>query len=336
MKSGVYIGKQTYVNPPDYLGPVVYDGLDAYVNEAVPFNLLYIDEIIVSMICIDGTDGKGNAFQLHAVCSDGQNHNAQVTWGTSAPGVAAVSSSGIVSGVSAGTAVISCSHNGSTFYSNVTIFATLPDTAGLELLPGGKYAEAYFNNTAPAINGLGELVGARHIARYNMGSNGFRFALFNDSKSIYHDVSASAFYRYNRTNAAGVYTDQGWFRNVYGGQVLTEVAFQGPLSSTLTIDGTPYSGNNGGSYTGPTDPALILYSFAAGLGTKSMGLSFALASASLADLRDRTQCPLFYVPQNFVKYENDGVRNNYTKILNFGTAGDSFSLASDNTPAGWF
>ena len=82
------------------------------------FSLVMLDVSEVSMLCVDGSDGKNNSFYLEAIFSDGYNHQTSATWTSSDPTIATVDSYGYVRGVSNGGEIlgkdvpISCSRGG--------------------------------------------------------------------------------------------------------------------------------------------------------------------------------------------------------------------------------
>jgi hypothetical protein len=55
-----------------------------------------------------------------------------------------------------------------------------------------------------------------------------------------------------------------------------------------------------------------------------------------AQLGLRANCDLFYIPQDYIRYTNITGRTNFTKIGNRGTLGNTYDLAANNVPSGWF
>ncbi len=339
MNSTIYSGLNSYVNPPVYNGPLVYNGVDDYESGGANFVLLRLAQSVVSMICIDGTDGKSNAYQLTPVFDDGLNHAAACTWSSSNPAAAVVSGSGIVSGVlgGSGQVTISCTYEGVTAAALVTIYPTFPDAAVLYAAPGGNYTgTTNFTFVGSDLSALGPLIGSRFRGKINTAASNTLYALYNDSESVYLDTYGGNIDRYNQTNSGGVATAAGYAVNaISGSPVDADLIVYGPLSSVVRVNGANYSGAYQVTYTGPTNDGFIYLAFMGGTGEKNINLSFGTEDKNPANLADRTQCPLFYVPQNFVKYTDAGALVNYTEILNFGTAA-GFNLSSNNTPAGWY
>lgn len=334
-----YNGSTAYAESDAYIGPDAYIGSDAY-NQAELFSLLRLDESIVSMICHDGTDGKAGQFQLHAVFDDGGNHSASCVWTSSNPANAIVSGTGLVSSVlgGSGNAVISCSYNGTTVAALVTVYPTMPDANVLYTLPGGKHSgSTSFAYIGSQINTLGPMQGSRYRGKISTGVNNTLYAVYNNTESTFMDTYAGNLDKYNVTNLGGTATTIGYGRTapISGVNVDLDLASQGPLSTTYYVNNLPYTAFYQVTYTSATD-AYIALPFVGGTGEKIINFSLADSSKSLLDLANYVQCPIYYVPQNFVKYTDEGARVNYTEILNFGTAGNSFNLSSNNVPAGWF
>ncbi len=121
-------------------------GNDSYKAGGTSAQLLYIDEHTVSMLCVDGTDGKAGIYRLNPVFDDGIDHAEDCTWESSNHARASVSN-GVVSAISAGDVVISCSLNGVTKTASITVFETIPDSNDLMLLPGGCGFESATDNS---------------------------------------------------------------------------------------------------------------------------------------------------------------------------------------------
>jgi hypothetical protein len=70
-----------------------------------------------------GTVNQSSTLQMIPIFSDGNVYNC--TWSSSNPSVATVSSSGLLSAISVGTNVISCTYAGTTYQSGITVVTLL-------------------------------------------------------------------------------------------------------------------------------------------------------------------------------------------------------------------
>lgn len=70
--------------------------------------------------------------------------------------------------------------------------------------------------------------------------------------------------------------------------------------------------------------------------TKILQWAWSSSSISHADLANRMKCDGYFVPQNYIRYTDQGSYVNRTIIPNIGTLGASYNLEANNVPALWY
>ncbi len=343
MDSTANNGLSAYINPPAYNGPGVYNGVDSYIQEA-SFVLLRLAQAVVSMVCYDGTDGKGNAYQLTAVFDDGGDHSAACTWSTSNPALGVVSASGIFSAVlgGSGTVEISCSLGGVTKTVLITVYPTLPALVDLYSLPGGKGANLNEASWAPidvfqtkvppnfAFNAV------RAASKSFVGTS----FIINETSA---NVSSSAPLEYQ--NAGGL--NSSCIRTQISSTQYTDY-FIGPTITPNTKNDFDL-GKSGAQFfvngvsvspVSTTTGAAAAYEgcaiFFSNLLEKIVLFSGAELGISIAELLDYSKADCLWSPQNFVKFTDYDTFFNYVEILNMGTKGQDYNQYCNNTSIGWF
>ena len=292
------------------------------------------------MLCIDGSDGKGNAFQLHPIFDDAQSHLCQ--WSSSDATKATVSSTGVVTGVSAGNVMISCTHLGVNKSCKFTIYRTLPDEMTLAQLPGGNAYVNFFaltderpsarfafvkkNPTIPYPFGMWISV-AGSWTIYSAGNfENSPMRLRYVTTTEYQDYATTAPPQQHRVNAYEI------------------IGVENPLmNAQFTVDGIPvelgksYYTTASGSYHAPD---LMPYILDDGNYPAIKPISVSSDHSRLAqfvDLRDRTKVSQMAVYQNYIRYaDHDGIVNR-TVLPNMGYGGSQYNLESNGTvPNEWF
>lgn len=311
---------------------------------------LCIDEAEVSMLCVDGSDGKGGVFQLHLGTGGGISYNHAASWSSSDPSVATVSSSGLVTAVSNGGAplgkdvTITASYGGAAYSCLVTVYETMPSAdvegEGLWRCKGGAgyglgsayAATVVFAGQVPP----GGFPSSRLISSYVVPPDGaYAQHLKNGVSSSYINPSygaSDAYYSPLLVVMAGTteYQYKTAYPQVLGSAYSTDISYD---SSTVRVNGAP------------VDKTLVQ--------TKTRSVGFfdqdwhqATRKVVLSAYASVAEVPSFasaivLVPQNYIRYSNrttpnGTVRASYTVIPNIGTLGSDYALTANNVPAVWF
>lgn len=334
-----------------------------------------LDEVEVSMLCVDGSDGKGGVFQLHPVFTmDGAVVDIStvgvryMTWLSSDPSVATVSSTGLVTAVSNGGAAlgkdvtITASYGRLSYSCLFTVYQTMPSAAvegaGLWLCKGGKGTSttgATDQSTLAAFTVPAALpstvTGARVIHSFNttsyfvlcgwwqrVGVLGtylpVPFQTSTKRAAVRHAVSNPKVWgtTYNDYFIGGVFSG--------GFQDLSSVAGSAMLNgSTYPL---PAGASSTNTSTGPTPTTSYTEFRTLAQHTKSVLFSISTrSSVTHAGLLDRALSDALYVHQNYVRYTDrttlEGtIRANYTLIPNIGSAGKTYDLSANKVPSSWY
>ena len=318
----------------------IYDIQKSIINSnsfsyLVPIaTLLRLKEAEVSMLCIDGTDGKGNAFQLHPIFSSYATKT--ITWTSSDELKATVSSTGVVTGVGVGDVTITCNYDGVSKSCLFTVFSTLPNENDSYGLKGGVTPVSggnIFFNTSSRLYDLSVLAniyshqdiinstsaggyvyndGASTSSQFLISSGKLRVYLYtlsmpNRNYTVYDSVNAVS----NGLKQSLKYMNSAFYIN--GVMSSMTVATNNSDTQLRSLFGIYFINNVDGKRV----------RICAASGTKD--------PQSLV-----TSIELSYIPQNYVRYsDHDGITNP-TKILNIGTLGNKFDLSADNVPSLWF
>lgn len=310
------------------------------------YSLLLLDVAEVSMLCVDGSDGKNNLFYLEAIFSDGNNHQSAVTWTSSDLTVAIVDSEGYVRGVSNGGATlgkdvtISCQHGGITKSCLFTVYETMPSAgvegAGLWLCKGGSgpalgttYANcAIFQGPVPP----NAFKSARLISSYRVNSDGvYSQHIKNGATSAYlSPVFGSAEHGYSPLLSLM----QGTLEKQY---ILSHPQLIGALAHTDIAYDSVSAFINGVQVSTVLNQSAIQ-----SVGFLEQHWHQASRKTVFSAYHTEAGIPLFrtsaisYVPQNYIRYTDQGSYVNRTIIPNIGTLGESYNLEANNVPALWY
>jgi len=309
--------------------------------------LLRLDEAEVSMLCIDGSDGKNNAFQLHPNFDDAKTHPCQ--WSSSDATKATVSSTGVVTGVAAGSVTITCTHLKVTKTCTFTIYTTLPDLNSLYTLKGGcggnsqgswTLINAFTSTLDKSVSW--NMVSCRLHAKIFAGADHSSVGYISvfDGKGIALNAYESGnggyscikFYPYTR-GASGTYMHYriGNFATV--GTKLTLDFSSG--SDGLTYSGLPAITRSVASSVSDNRDSNFVPEIGiqfSNLLEKITLMSFSSQLITHDQLGSPSHCDFFYVPQNYVRYTD-----NQTMIPNIGNVGSLGDLKSQGAvPNKWF
>lgn len=312
--------------------------------------LLRIAEAEVSMLTIDGSDGKGNEFILNAVSDDGQPMRG-IRWISQDTSIATVTSNGdgltaTVRGVGIGAAslgadvLIYASHNGVVKECLFTIYNTLPSAdvegAGLWAIKGGQGdgIEVYFRTYNVPTESL-TYVYMDYSAMYTLPryyNSAFRpisSTAYNYPVIIYDNAL-----RYSRriatvNGASYSFTD---YKTAYTITPSIKSRHKILLNSGLFVNDVQQSLSFFSASDQQTTPnnAVIIFD-----GSQKKIIN-AIASNNSINMSDLTSPLMSYICQNYVKFTDYDSYVNRTKILNMGTLGHSYDMEANNVPETWF
>lgn len=305
--------------------------------------LAYLDQAEVSMLCIDGSDGKGNAFQLDAISGNAYPLFG-LEWSSSDPAIATVDTQGIVRGVSPGDATISCALGGTVCTCLFTVYETMPSVSERYSLKGGSGGNSSSASDTALVTFKTSQICGRALDYFRCCESGF-----------VHETRGAAGAPTTLTGAVGWYAASsmslrtGGHRTVGNGASASATAYSwGPLRADLSFvtcdfgkssegyryNGATYTASAGQSYTGWTNlhPHLAVKSYS----KKHVLFSSASTPRTESDLGNPALCDMMYVPQNYIRHTNRSTWSNYTTIPNIGTLGNVFDLNANNVPAAWF
>lgn len=310
---------------------------------------LCIDEAEVSMLCVDGSDGKGGVFQLHLGTGGGISYNHAASWSSSDPSVATVSSSGLVTAVSNGGAplgkdvTITASYAGTSYSCLFTVYQTMPSAEvegeGLWLCKGGcrtsvdivfrcyNSGDAFVSILTDSMMVLSSTAEHNPPFRPHHYDDAFKYFAFKEGKFLYRSILNKT--SYNEYLSTTVLTT---------GTLTRFRAYLGSEGGYVNDNLQPFAAAtyNGASTINPNNSAFIW---------TSGHVKHTIASAdtknkSRSDMTNLRACDIGFVAQNYIRYTNrtvDGVaRVSHTTIPNTGTLGGAYDLTADNVPAVWF
>lgn len=323
-----------------------------YAMGAAPaqgLSLICLDEAEVSMLCVDGSDGKGGVFQLHARFSDGLYHNEWCAWSSSDPSVATVSPSGLVTAVSTGydlplgaVVTLHAVYNGEEVRSSVTVYHSVPDPTTRFLLPGG--CGLGLTGTSVEVPGWFKMEQAfdakdlkyhRVVSRYNWVSSA-DYLLTSDANK----PGASYLIEYEGSTAAKrvFNADSLSFTDYSFGPLITGATYA-PFDAVVSSDGDYLGGvkytptlRGTGTFSKEGEAALL---FQKNLIKSVMWNAGSTGSyASITNSSSRME--LMACPQNYVRTSDLTGHINKTRILNMGTIGSSYDMTATFVPGAWF
>lgn len=309
--------------------------------------LLRIDEAEVSMLCIDGTDGKNNAFQLSPVTTEG---TFAPVWESSNPLIATVDSSGVVRGVSVlgaslgANVVISCMWQGVTKTCLFTVYGTMPssdvDEQGLWLCKGGsgpstsgpQVLTCVFVSPTPMTLDLNSV---HTVSQFTVPSN--YLTPFGGLVSTLGRMYLPSVYssttghnpRFRMLNGSTATDHRLLISRVEGTSTIDRVKYG---TDGVTLNGIPYSPVFDGTFARTGAPYTELRFYTSIKKITSYGRGVNLPKSLLSQIN----CAEWYVPQNYVRYANHDTYVNRTKILNIGTLGSNYDLEANNVPELWY
>lgn len=308
------------------------------MNYLIPVSkLIRLKEAEVSMLCIDGSDGKGNNYKLTPIFNSYPTET--ITWVSSNNSIATVDASGNVSGVFAGDVWISCTYKGITKKCLFTIYSTLPNFVSLYSKKGGNGlnqndSSATSFTTFSSYNSLPSTPLNYTRAKATGWTGTVNLSSFG---GIYDGAKACVEYQSSAAKSC---------IRVYSGSTLTDYFFGSTLSQNSKYDfdigytsegyrqnGTTYSSSSNSS-SGTTIINRMALSFS-NLLEKTVLSSYSSAANTEAQLGVRTNCDIFYIPQNYVRYTTVSGYNK-TVIFNMGSMGKNLNLICDNTKFSWF
>lgn len=313
--------------------------------------LLRIAEAEVSMLTIDGSDGKGNEFILNAVSDDGQPMYG-ITWISQDTSIATVTSNGdgltaTVRGVGIGAAslgadvLIYASHNGVVKECLFTIYNTLPSAdvegAGLWAIKGGQGdgIEVYFRSYNVPIEPLTYVYmdySAMYTSArdYNSAFRPISSTTFNHPVIIYDGNALRYARRTSTVNGASYsYTD---YKTAYTITPSIKSRHKILLNSGLFVNDVQQSLSFFIAFDQQTTPnnAVIIFD-----GSQKKIITV-IASNNSINMSDLTSPLISYICQNYVKFTDYDSYVNRTKILNMGTLGHLCDMEANNVPEAWF
>lgn len=313
--------------------------------------LLRIAEAEVSMLTIDGSDGKGNEFVLHAVSDNGQPMYG-ITWISQDTSIATVTSNGdgltaTVRGVGIGAAslgadvLIYASHNGVVKECLFTIYSTLPSAdvegAGLWAIKGGQGdgIEVYFRTYNVPTESLAYVymdysAMYKSYGSYNSAFRPVSSTLFNYPVILYDSVALRYTKRISIVNGASyTYSD---YKASYPITLSIETRHKILIDSQMFVNDVQQ--NLQFIYTSPQltpiNNAVIIFD------RTQKKVVTAIASNSSINMSDLTSPLMSYICQNYVKFTDYNSYVNRTKILNMGTLGHAYDMEANNVPEMWF
>lgn len=305
----------------------------------------YIDQLDVSMLCIDGSDGKSNAYQLTAIDTDGNPMAGEsVIWSSSDESVATVSVSGVVSGVSIGveslykSATISCTDGVTVSTCTVTVFETMPSVANLYTIKGGNGGNTLTDPSAILATFEG-VQGTKSVLSFRA-----QFRHFMSGSPHISTRPSGGYVNYLSLNP----TDGSLIRQYLTSSGLLQLYNYTPiatpnqkLTSDVSWDGTSMRYN--GSIVTPTTTSNTTVStgdyfrvlFRNNIEKYVSYVMDELAQTATA-LTEYVQRDKAFIFQNYIRYRDTASRTNYTKIPNIGTLGSTYDLTANDIPELWF
>jgi len=327
--------------------------MDGETTEIYPrFNvkdLLRIEDSEISMLCIDGSDGKDNAYQIIPVVSGEGMFNP--AYASSDNSVAIVSADGIVSGVAnTGSSLsrdvtISCSWKGITASCLVTVYATLPSIEERYAIKGGS---------GPDITGINSIscqFSGQGVLDQDLGSGRLVCKLTADSTQTMPiwQASSSTGYKGIRIQSPHYYYGYRWIIQQFqvpnasytreniinpGHSNLEEISadlsvsasglYNNGLATTSNVNNVPDSNN--------PDTFMIFANQVRKIVESAAGSSL----LTVGELNNRTFAKLLFIPQNYIrKTDHSGIVNRVV-IPNIGALGNAFDMEQINVPSLWF
>lgn len=299
--------------------------------------LIRLEQAEVSMLCIDGSDGKGNAFKLTPVTLGVGAFLP--TWTSSDPSVASVDSEGWVRGVSIGGATlgkdvtISCSWEGVVKSCLFTVYETMPSAdavgQGLWLCKGGCGGNTSISPNTIMVRFLctnrieGDLPDFS-VAFQQHFLNG---AATDNTLQITNGTANRLVRLYDNFVGISVTTSNGTTVNAHN-KKSAAIIIGGFLATVLASYFDGVFKLNGVAY-GLSNEGFESYAYAGNL----MRIDFLQGTKKLVS-QDYTKVK--YIPQNYIRFTDQGSYVNRTVIPNIGTLGVTYNLEANNVPALWY
>jgi hypothetical protein len=309
--------------------------------------LLRIDVAEVSMLCLDGSDGKGNEFVLTAVGSTSSLDYLE--WTSSDNSIATVekvsSTSAIVRGVSKiGTGLgsdvyITCTQGSIQRSCLFTVYETMPSAdvegAGLWLCKGGQgagiavYFRCYNIPTIPIPYVYTDYTAKYDTTVYQNGafrpisSKSYNYAVVRFSGGVLKIVKRIAITNGANNNWSDYTGNSAFTTDLRRYKVLlnNQMLVNDDLQTLSLIDSA--------SAATPENSVIIWD------GRQSKIVNVACGS-NLVDAARLTLSQFAYIPQNYIRYSDTTYYTNYTVIPNIGTLGSAYDMTANNVPAAWF
>jgi hypothetical protein len=304
------------------------------------YALLYLDESDISMLTADGSSGA-STYQLTPVFDDPAGVPTACSWSSSNPSAVEVDHTGLCTCVGAGAATITATKDAVSKTCSVTGFATMPSVASLYALKGGSAA------------GTADISPFFVMTSQNDGDAN------NDSciVAMEHRPSGAGVYSgLIRTSGCGVinpslFDGDDWkpyynLNNGSGTEFVYKLAGYTQVADTLikethhyngsqySVNGSAYTATLTGSNAAPLDGSIQI-NFLNNI-KKYVMLGWGASGLTKGQMEARLLCKYSWVPQDYIRYTDISGRTNYTKIPNRGTLGNTYDLAADNVPEGWF
>lgn len=319
--------------------------------------LLRIDIAEVSMLCLDGSDGKGNEFVLTAVGSTSSLD--YIEWTSSNNSIATVekvsATSAIVRGVSKiGTGLgsdvyITCTQGSIQKTCLFTIYETMPLVHNnCKTLKGGNAPGNSSSVSAYAIFSSSVSVDTIKINNFRLcidfyvPSASSSYSQFCVNKSDLQQHSFPIEYQYAAgSQRPSVSTWSSSTRtDVFYGSVMGFGSYQS-LEFVKSTDGVYLNGVLGSVYG--TASGTFSQSSAYGYGyvfrnntKKATWVNESISSTKTQLENSPSSLEMSHCFQNYIRYSDTTFYTNYTVIPNIGTLGSAYDLTANNVPAAWF
>jgi uncharacterized protein (TIGR02145 family) len=306
--------------------------------------LLRIKEAEISMLCIDGSDGKNNEFQLNPIFSESPTKH--IEWTSSNNSIATVDATGIVVGVSAGDVTITCTYDGVSKSCLFTIYTTMPSLDTMYTLKGGCG-----NNAPGARVVIVTFANAACLAPFATIRSQSKFFTSSDLNRLFLNYSdlyttTDTLIEYNAaTNTAQVNIVEdtggtGYNYTSYRLNPTNNVGDKIAVDICNSADGFIYNGTQVGYSTitgsGAYTRAYINEMYFENALEKAVLFSASYSNLNKDQLLLRASCEVLYIPQNYIRYADHDGKVNPTNILNMGTLGNKLDLKADNVPEKWY
>jgi hypothetical protein len=329
-------------------------------DELLATEFSQLDLAEVSMLAIDGSDGKGGYIDLKAFDING-GLVGDVTASSSNPQIAEVSlprfgiirvtAKAVISGGLSSDVVITAQKDGVTSSCLVSVYNTLPSSetigAGLWLCKGGKGGNTIVNigNNMVMFSGLMDQNGCRvnravHRSfcsgsvwladwRISDGSSSVQYAPYFENSGrpsatmmTRSGVSYSAFFNLKNPQKTALQKYSTVAVAFFGGGLMENGQM---MSSSSVSAGNVF--NSSESY--------LRVPFHNGM-DKYLELSTSRNDITAQQAANPQNNAIHLCFQNYLRYHNRGGQVNYTVIPNIGTLGEDHNLAANNVQNSWF